>query len=115
MRLVQTDNLEFLRKKYIEVIEQTPDFMRNVRWIYGQHPKDEMIQDYMDNGDLFCFLKAKMEYRQRISEDKLWDIFEQCLKGLIYIHSLGIIHRDIKPSNLLLNNKGQVKISDFQA
>ena len=71
--------------------------------------------DYMDNRDLFCFLKTKMEYRQRISEDKLWDIFEQCLKGLIYIHSLGIIHRDIKPSNLLLNNKGQVKISDFQA
>ena len=55
MRLVQTYNLVFLRKKYIEVIEQTPDFMRNVRWIYGQHPKDEMIQDYMDNGEMYTF------------------------------------------------------------
>ena len=72
-----------------------------------------IVMEYMDNGDLYRFLKSKMEYRQRISEDKLWDIFEQCLKGLIYIHSLGLIHRDIKPSNLLLNHKGQVKISDF--
>lgn len=58
MRLVQTDNLEFLRKKYIEVIEQTPDFMRNVRWIYGQHPKDEMIQDYMDNGEMYALMNG---------------------------------------------------------
>ena len=58
MRLVQTDNLEFLRKKYIEVIEQTPDFMRNVRWIYGQHPKDEMIQDYMDNREMYALMNG---------------------------------------------------------
>ena len=58
MRLVQTDNLVFLRKKYIEVIEQTPDFMRNVRWIYGQHPKDEMIQDYMDNGEMYALMNG---------------------------------------------------------
>ena len=33
MRLVQTDNLEFLKKKYIEDIEQTPDFMCNTHSI----------------------------------------------------------------------------------
>lgn len=42
------------------------------------------------------------------------DGIEQVLQGLIYLHQVRhIIHRDIKPSNLLINHKGEVKISDF--
>ena len=69
--------------------------------------------EFMDNGDLYTFINANMKLGKRISEDKLWNIFEQCLKVLVYIHSKGIIHRDIKPANLLLNNEGQVKLSYF--
>lgn len=41
-------------------------------------------------------------------------VIEQVLQGLMYLHQTRhIIHRDIKPSNLLINHKGEVKISDF--
>lgn len=38
----------------------------------------------------------------------------QVLQGLVYLHhERHVIHRDIKPSNLLVNHKGEVKITDF--
>ncbi|CAL5046081.1 unnamed protein product [Urochloa decumbens] len=36
------------------------------------------------------------------------------LRGLIHLHhEKRIIHRDLKPSNILINHRGEVKISDF--
>ena len=72
-----------------------------------------MIMEFMNNGNLFTFLNTNMTSKKKIEEGKLWNIFEQCLKALIFIHSKGLIHRDIKPANFLLNNEGQVKLSDF--
>jgi serine/threonine protein kinase len=69
--------------------------------------------EFMDNGDLFSFINANKKLGKKISEDKVWHICEQCLKGLVYIHSLRLIHRDIKPANLLLNSKGEIKLIDF--
>ena len=34
-------------------------------------------------------------------------------QALVYCHSMNVIHRDIKPENLLLDMKGDLKISDF--
>ena len=88
----------------------------NICRLYISFKEDQsiyMIMEFMDNGDLFKFLNANMRLGKQIEEEKLWNIFEQCLRALKYIHSLGLIHRDIKPANLLLNNKGEVKLSDF--
>jgi serine/threonine protein kinase len=39
--------------------------------------------------------------------------FRDMVDGLAHIHSCGIVHRDLKPSNMLLDQLGNVKISDF--
>eukprot|EP00604_Paraphysomonas_vestita_P002240 CAMPEP_0174819346 /NCGR_PEP_ID=MMETSP1107-20130205/2518_1 /TAXON_ID=36770 /ORGANISM="Paraphysomonas vestita, Strain GFlagA" /LENGTH=423 /DNA_ID=CAMNT_0016032649 /DNA_START=273 /DNA_END=1544 /DNA_ORIENTATION=- len=39
--------------------------------------------------------------------------FRQLVEGVSYCHGLGVCHRDLKPENLLLDEQGNLKISDF--
>ncbi len=38
---------------------------------------------------------------------------KQVIKGIEFLHSIGIMHRDIKPGNILLSEDGNFKIIDF--
>ncbi len=37
----------------------------------------------------------------------------QLVEGVEYCHGMGVCHRDLKPENLLLDEAGNLKISDF--
>lgn len=69
----------------------------------------------MDAGSLDGILKI---YRSKkvvpeIHEVVLAKIAIQILCGLSYLHMNNQFHRDIKPANILLNTKGEVKVTDF--
>ncbi|XP_027359069.1 mitogen-activated protein kinase kinase 2-like [Abrus precatorius] len=69
-----------------------------------------IILEYMDGGSLEDLLNKV----KTIPEPYIAAICKQVLKGLIYLHhQKHIIHRDLKPSNLLINHRGEVKITDF--
>ncbi|KAI4344550.1 hypothetical protein L6164_011764 [Bauhinia variegata] len=69
-----------------------------------------IVLEYMDGGSLADFLKNV----KTIPEAYLAAICKQVLNGLMYLHrDRHIIHRDLKPSNLLINHRGEVKITDF--
>jgi protein-serine/threonine kinase len=39
--------------------------------------------------------------------------FKQMMRGIEYIHEMGVAHRDMKPGGLLLIEHGSLKITDF--
>ncbi|KAG7017780.1 Mitogen-activated protein kinase kinase 3 [Cucurbita argyrosperma subsp. argyrosperma] len=66
--------------------------------------------EYMDGGSLADVLRLK----KCIPEPVLSSMFQKLLQGLSYLHGMRhLVHRDIKPANLLVNLKGEAKITDF--
>ena len=72
-----------------------------------------IIIEYIGNGDMESFIEAHKEIGMHIPEEELWNIFLQCMKGLSFVHKMGVIHRDIKPANLLMDNNMTIKLGDF--
>jgi serine/threonine protein kinase len=68
-----------------------------------------IVVEYMDGGSL----EDIIDMGGCDNEDVLSQISYRILQGLRYIHKQHQIHRDIKPANLLINHRGEVKVSDF--
>lgn len=51
--------------------------------------------------------------RQELTDDHIQYFLYQLLRGLLNLHSGGVIHRDLKPSNILVNKNCDLKICDL--
>ncbi|GAB7362365.1 hypothetical protein MBLNU230_g2691t1 [Neophaeotheca triangularis] len=67
------------------------------------------VMEFCAGGDLYSLVLAagKLE----VAEADCF--FLQLMRGVEYIHEMGVAHRDLKPENLLLTNHGALKITDF--
>lgn len=66
--------------------------------------------EYMDGGSVADIIRV----RKCIPEPILSFMVQKLLHGLSYLHGVRhLVHRDIKPANLLVNLKGEPKITDF--
>ncbi|XP_057772539.1 CBL-interacting serine/threonine-protein kinase 11 [Salvia miltiorrhiza] len=67
-----------------------------------------IVLEFVKGGELF----AKVA-KGRFSEDLARKYFQQLISAVGYCHSRGVYHRDLKPENLLLDENGDLKVSDF--
>jgi len=49
----------------------------------------------------------------RLPQDKAIDVARQLCTGLAAVHERGVLHRDLKPANIMLDEHGEVRITDF--
>jgi serine/threonine-protein kinase len=74
--------------------------------VEGQH---YLSMEYVDGEDLASLLRRI----GRLPGDKALQIARQMCAGLAAAHKNGVIHRDLKPANLMIDGRGQVRITDF--
>jgi serine/threonine-protein kinase len=77
---------------------------------YGEQPDGAYLVMELVPGEPLSEILAR---HGTLSPETTLDLISQVARGLAAAHRAGIIHRDIKPGNLLVNEAGQVKITDF--
>jgi len=68
-----------------------------------------IVMEYVEGRTLAEFLAGG----GRILPDRAIDIAMDVCQALEAAHARGVIHRDIKPGNIMLNPRGEVKVTDF--
>lgn len=72
----------------------------------GQH---FLSMEYIDGEDL----KGLLRRIGRLPKDKGIQIAQQLCAGLAAAHEKGVLHRDLKPANIMIDGRGQARITDF--
>lgn len=89
--------------KHRNIVNFVDAFLRNNNqelWVVMEYMEGGALTDVIDNNP-------------SISEEQISTICNETCRGLQHLHSQDIIHRDIKSDNVLLDARGNVKITDF--
>ena len=110
-------SLDRKKENMINALKREIDLLRdlqhkNIVQYLGSNSDDahfNIFLEYVPGGSVAGMLNS---YGQ-LQEPLIRNFVRQILAGLSYLHGKDIIHRDIKGANVLVDNKGNIKISDF--
>ncbi|KAL6138980.1 hypothetical protein ACLB2K_064258 [Fragaria x ananassa] len=110
------DKERILKVGMIDQIKREISVMRLIRHpnvvelyeVMASKTKIYFVMEYVKGGELFDKVS-----KGKLKEDVARKYFQQLVSAVDYCHSRGVYHRDLKPENLLLDENGNLKVSDF--
>ena len=115
--------IKVLPRQLAESQEFVTRFQQEARIIARlEHPHILPVFDYGESDGVTYFimryleagtLKSKMEAGRPLSLNEIDRLFTQLAEALGYAHSHGVIHRDLKPANALVDEQGNLFLTDF--
>ncbi|GMI64565.1 CBL-interacting protein kinase 1, SNF1-RELATED PROTEIN KINASE 3.16 [Hibiscus trionum] len=77
--------------------------------VLASKTKIYLVLEYATEGELF----DRIASNGKLSEAEGRKLFQQLIDAVSYCHNKGVFHRDLKLENVLIDAKGNIKISDF--
>ncbi|CAO2037382.1 unnamed protein product [Urochloa humidicola] len=107
---VLKNNLMYQVKREIRAMKllSHPNIVR-IHEVIATKTKICLAMEYVSGGQL----SDKLSHLKRLDERGANKCFYQLIDAVDYCHRRGVYHRDLKPENLLLDNQGNLKVSDF--
>ena len=110
------DKEKVLKVGLIDQIKREISVMRLVRHpnvvqlyeVMASKAKIYFVMECVKGGELFNKVA-----KGKLMEDAARKYFQQLIGAVDFCHSRGVFHRDLKPENLLLDENGDLKVSDF--
>ena len=107
---IQKQNMGNQIKKEISIMKMVKhEYIVGMIEVLASKTKIFIVLELIVGGELF----DKIVTVGKLTEDQAFFYFNQLVEGVEYCHKLGVCHRDLKPENLLLDEHGNLKISDF--
>jgi serine/threonine-protein kinase len=72
-----------------------------------------MAMEFIDGPTLKDEIKARRSEGKAYTLQEIARIFTALCSAIDYAHSRGMVHRDLKPANVMINQEGQVVLTDF--
>ncbi|XP_068304585.1 CBL-interacting serine/threonine-protein kinase 5-like [Pyrus communis] len=95
------------REIYIMHLVRHPHIVQ-LKEVMATKTKIFFVMEHVKGGELFARVS-----KGKLKEDMARKYFRQLVSAVEFCHSRGVSHRDLKPENLLLDENGDLKVSDF--
>ena len=107
-KVIQVGMMEQIKRE-ISVMKmvQHPNIVE-LHEVLASKSKIYFAMELVRGGELFSKIA-----KGRLKEDLARVYFQQLISAIDFCHSRGVYHRDLKPENLLLDEEGNLKVTDF--
>lgn len=110
------DKEKILKSGLVTHIKREISILRRVRHpnivqlyeVMATKTKIFFVMEYIRGGELFDKVA-----KGRLKEEIARKYFQQLISAVEFCHARGVYHRDLKPENLLVDENGDLKVSDF--
>ena len=101
--------MALLEKQILEKVNSL--FIVNLAYAYDNKTHLCLVMDLMNGGDLRFHIYQLG--KRGIRMERIVHYMAQITTGILHLHSMDIVYRDMKPENVLLDAKGQCRLSDL--
>lgn len=104
--------MQFIMREVKIMMAIAHDNIVNTFDIFDSRKKLYLVIEYMEGGELFDIIADQ----GHLSEQRASQVVREIIKGVDYLHEVGVVHCDIKPENILCKSHSwplQIKLCDF--